>query len=126
AQLRGVRTTDPSPARADTARSRTRALAGRRVLPDREPLPLQREVLPALGAALPALRADARSAPCRPGSALGRRSGAATADPREAEGLTAAIADGEVRIAFEQEPTDNSCRLIRQSIRSHYRLFQGE
>ena len=45
---------------------------GRRVVPDREPLPLQREVRPALGAALRPLRGPARPGPRRARGRLGR------------------------------------------------------
>ena len=45
---------------------------GRRVVPDREPVPLQRQVRSALGAALRPLRGPARPRPRRPRSRLGR------------------------------------------------------
>ena len=45
---------------------------GRRVVPDREPVPLQRQVRPALGAALRPLRGPARPRPRRPRGRLGR------------------------------------------------------
>ena len=44
------------PARTARARARPRVLGSVTALPDREPAPLQREVLPALGAAVPPLR----------------------------------------------------------------------
>src|SRR5205085_8938775 len=76
AQLRRLRPPDPRPAQPPRAPDRPRPAGGRPLLPDRAPLPLQREVLPTLGAALRRLRASARLPAGGPGGAVGRGSAA--------------------------------------------------
>src|SRR5204863_331513 len=62
AQLRRLRARHARPARPAGEAPGTNRRARQPFLPDREPLPLQREVLPTLGASLPALRGNARAA----------------------------------------------------------------
>ena len=68
AQLRSVRASPSAAERDRRAGARARSRGRRRVVPDRAALPVQREVLPALGAALLHVRA-----PVRPGEGRYRR-----------------------------------------------------
>ena len=72
AQLRGLRAPHPRPARRRRAADRPGAAGGGLLLPDRAPSPLQREVLPSLGASLPAVRAGSRPGAGRSGGDVGR------------------------------------------------------
>ena len=62
AELRHVRPLDAQPVALARASAWAAGRAGQPVLPDREPVPVQRQVLPSLGAALPRLRGRVRAA----------------------------------------------------------------
>ncbi len=72
AQLRRLRPFHPATDRGRRAGTRARARGRRHVVPDRAPLPLQREVLPAVGAALLHVRAAPRPPAGRHRRALAR------------------------------------------------------
>ena len=84
AQLRGVREMDAQPREAARAAARQADRARQPVLPDREPVPLQREVLPAVGAPVPRVRGDVRAASRRDRGDVGR--GAAAQAPDASRG----------------------------------------
>src|SRR6202012_4370465 len=72
AELRGVRPLDAQPGLRAAGHAWRADRARKSLLPDREPVPLQYEVLSALGAPLPHLRGRSRPAARRAGDAVGR------------------------------------------------------
>ena len=91
AQLRRIRPAPPQPRRTPPTGRGAGSSAWATSLPDRAPLPLQCEVLPALGAALPDVRRRPRPAACRARLAVARRAAAEadSAPPLEPDAMRA-------------------------------------